>query len=112
MRVIVIFMTQKEYKLLRMIHDAEKRIERITFVDNKQEIENFKKKYNTEFESLRDSGYVVGGIGKYCELSITHEGTLALREESKKKKIKWNIIWSIIVAVIGWLLWLIDRLLF
>jgi hypothetical protein len=100
-------LTRKEYDLLLMIHEAEERMERITFVDNQEEIEAFRKKYKTEFELLRDKWYVIGGIDKYCELCMTERGIQALQEyrniSFKNEGIKWNknaVMWAVITAIV------------
>ena len=80
-------------------------MERITFVDDEQQIKDFKKKYNSEFELLRDKRYIVGGIDTYCQLSMTPKGIQALSEykedELKEDKGGKTIqYWQVIIAFI------------
>ncbi|MEA4918155.1 hypothetical protein [Proteiniphilum sp.] len=111
-------LADKELELLRLINDAEERLDRITFHDNLNEIDSFRNEYGEAFETLLKKRYVYGWIGTYCELSMTEKGREVLsghqkmQEESSRhqEKIKmdkrtqiWTII-SVIIAIIGLLI--------
>ena len=72
--------TQNEYNFLRMVHEAERIKDPITFMDDMQKIEEFRKMYGEVCESLIDKFYITGAIDKFCELNTTDTGLAALHE--------------------------------
>jgi len=76
-------MTHEVYELLRMIYDAEKQYERITWHDNQDEVEAFRSKYGKAHKYLLDRKYIYGAISIFSELQLTEKGEQALEAFEK-----------------------------
>jgi hypothetical protein len=102
-------LTEKEFELLRLIYDSEKKMERITFHENDTaKVNEFRDKYADEFNTLLKYQLVEGAINTLCEITITKEGKEELSNykekktsENKNKKDERLVIIGIIIPLIG-----------
>lgn len=105
----IYMLTEKEFELLRLIYDSEKKMERITFHENDTaKVNEFRDKYADEFNTLLKYQLVEGAINTLCEITITKEGKEELSNykekktsENKNKKDERLVIIGIIIPLIG-----------
>ncbi len=95
-------LTRTEKKLLKLVAHQEQINEPIAFTDNLEEIEKFKKEYQTAFDKLNDLYLLKGGICDFGWILLTDKGKEYLKDESKgKNKNRTQTLIFLIAAIFG-----------